>query len=80
MPHAHKEVNRSPQKDISALQWELNLTGYMVGGGRDVYAFFRSTMRFRCYFLFLHGDYAVFLEEVFKVSLSDGYTKEHIIT
>lgn len=59
---------------------ELNLTNYAVGGGRDVCAFFKSTMRFTCDFLSLHGDYAGLLEEVIKVSSSDGYTKEHIIT
>lgn len=80
MPHAYKEVKRSQQKDNSALQWELNLTNYIVGGGRDVYAFFKSTMRFTYDFLFLYGDYAGLLEKVIKVSSSDGYTKEHIIT
>lgn len=45
-----------------------------------MYAFCSSTMRFTCDFLFLQGDYASLLEKVMKVSSSDGYTKEHIIT
>lgn len=51
-----------------------------VGGGKDMYAFCSSTMRFTCDFLFLQGDCASLLEKVMKVSSLDGYTKEHIIT
>jgi len=80
VPDAHKEVNRSQQKYNSAFQSVLNLTNYTVGGSRDMYAFFRSTMRFTRDFLFLREDCAQLLEKVIKVSSSDGYTKEHIIT
>lgn len=78
MPHTHKEVRGNQKKDNFALQWELNLTDYKVGRGKDVHAFFKSAVRFTCDFL--DGDYAGLLEKAIKVHSSDGYTKEHIIT